>query len=304
MFKATIAACLCAALAAGGAAAQTAPSPVMPNIDASLDGANPARRIGVEVPSHGEALDGRMLLAAGAGTHPTMIMLDGLPGWDSVMDVDIAARAAGWNVLVFRYRGAWGAPGVFSIQHAIEDAAAAVDWLRTPEIAARYGVDARRIVLAGHSMGGFCALAAGRNDRKLAGMIAIDPWDAGLDARMILANPQYRPGYDAALDDPAAVGGVTGHGLAQETLDHAQAWDYVDWAPGLAGRPLLVFGAGHSQIDGNGPAVTDLTKAIRGRDGHALTAFVWPSDHYFTDRRAELTGTIVTWLAGIRPVDQ
>ncbi len=294
--------CLGAALIAGGAQARKAPVPIA--LDAPLDGAHPARRIAVEVPSHGVMLEGRILQAAGAGPHPTMIMLDGLPGWDSVMDVDMAARAAGWTVLVFRYRGAWGSPGTFSVTHAIEDASAAVAWLRTPEVAAKYDVDTRRIVLAGHSMGGFCTLAAGRGDRHVAGLIALDPWNAGGDAKMILATPQYRSGYDAALDDPAAVGGVTGHTIAQETLDHAQAWDYDDWAGDMAGRPLLLFGAGQSQLEGNGPAVGALADNIRKIDGHGLTAVVWPTDHYFTDRRAEMIDTVITWLGSLQPVGQ
>jgi len=159
-------------------------------------------------------------------------------------------------------------------------------------------------VLAGHSMGGFCALAAGRRDRRLAGIVAIDPWNAGGDAKMVLAAPQYRAGYDGAFDDPLALGGVRGKTIAQETLDHAAAWDYDDWAGDMAGRPVLLFGAGNSQIEGNGPAVAALAEAIRAKDGHGLTAYVWPTDHYFTDRRAELIRTIVAWLGTVQPVAQ
>jgi hypothetical protein len=41
-------------------------------------------------------------------------------------------------VLAVHYRGSWGVPGGFSIQHAIEDADAEVEWLRSDAIAARY----------------------------------------------------------------------------------------------------------------------------------------------------------------------
>ena len=59
----------------------------------------------------GVTLDARLYQAAGAGPHPTLVMLDGLPGWHTQADIDMAARRAGWNVLVFHYRGLWGEPG-------------------------------------------------------------------------------------------------------------------------------------------------------------------------------------------------
>jgi hypothetical protein len=47
-----------------------------------------------------------------------------------------------------------GQPGIFSIHHVLEDADAAVTFVLRPEIAEKFGIDTRRIVLGGHSMGG------------------------------------------------------------------------------------------------------------------------------------------------------
>jgi len=64
-------------------------------------------------------------------------------------------RRAGWNVLVPHYRGSWGSAGTFSFTNAIEDTQAAVQFLRDPENAKKYRTDASKIVVIGHSMGGF-----------------------------------------------------------------------------------------------------------------------------------------------------
>ncbi|HEY0325753.1 MAG TPA: alpha/beta fold hydrolase, partial [Allosphingosinicella sp.] len=150
-----------------------------------------------------------MLQAAGPGPHPTLLLLHGLPGNERNLDLAQAARRAGWNVLTFTYRGAWGSEGTFSIQHAVADTEAALGWLRSEEAARDYGVDRGRIVVAGHSMGGYMAAHVAASDIRnpallmsscrppcrggiqvvgsafppLAGVILIDAWDIAADAR-------------------------------------------------------------------------------------------------------------------------
>ena len=80
-------------------------------------------------------------LAAGAGPHPTMLLLHGLPGNERNLDLAQAVRRAGWNVLTFTYRGAWGSEGDFSISNAFEDTRAAMDFLRSDEAISAYGID-------------------------------------------------------------------------------------------------------------------------------------------------------------------
>src|SRR3982750_3357486 len=80
------------------------------------------------------------------------------PGNERNLDLAQDMRRAGWDVLFFNYRGSWGTPGDFSFSHSMEDVAAAVAYLRQPENAKRLRLDPSRIVLVGHSMGGFMAV--------------------------------------------------------------------------------------------------------------------------------------------------
>src|SRR5580698_9643258 len=127
--------------------------------DPAPDSAHPPRSAQVLVPSHGKGMNGLFYLAGGAGPHPTFVLLHGFPGNEQNLDLAQAIRRAGWNVLTMHYRGSWGSPGVFSIAHVLEDADAAVAFVRQPEIAAKYGIDTHRIVLGGHSMGGLATAA-------------------------------------------------------------------------------------------------------------------------------------------------
>jgi uncharacterized protein len=116
-------------------------------------------------------------LAGGAGPHPTMVLLHGFPGNEQNLDLAQAIRRAGWNVLTLHYRGAWGSPGIFSIAHVLEDGDAAVSFVRRPDIAEKCGIDTQRIVLAGHSMGGFASAAHARADERLLGVVSVNDDD-------------------------------------------------------------------------------------------------------------------------------
>ena len=108
----------------------------------------------VHIPTHGLLINGIVYQSSGVGSHPTIVICHGLPGNEKNLDLAQAARRAGWNAVTFNYRGSWGSPGSFRFAQNPQDAAAVLQYLRTPSNAAALGVDTSRIVLAGHSMGG------------------------------------------------------------------------------------------------------------------------------------------------------
>ena len=112
-------------------------------------------------------------MASGRGSHGAVVLLHGLPGYELNGDLAQALRRAGWNVLLFHYRGMWGAGGAFSFSSAIEDTAEAVGFLRDAATATKYRIDPRRVVLIGHSFGGFLAGYKGSRNPDLAGIAMI-----------------------------------------------------------------------------------------------------------------------------------
>ena len=80
--------------------------------------------------------------------------MHGLPGNERNLDLAQAMRRAGWDVLTFTYRGAWGSPGDFSIANAMEDPRRRHSISRAPPMARSSESTPHHIVLAGHSMGG------------------------------------------------------------------------------------------------------------------------------------------------------
>jgi acetyl esterase/lipase len=117
----------------------------------------------------GAVVNGLAYLAAGAGPHPVLVLMHGLPGNEKNLDLAQAVRRAGWSVVTFNYRGSWGSPGAFRFAGNLEDARAVLAYLRDPANAAHLAIDPKRIVVAGHSMGGWVTAMTAERDPDLAG---------------------------------------------------------------------------------------------------------------------------------------
>jgi pimeloyl-ACP methyl ester carboxylesterase len=285
------------ALAIFGVAHADDPSSPIPSAvitDPAPDSANPPRSAQVLIPSHGVGMNGLFYLAGGEGLHPTFILLHGLPGNEQNLDLAQAIRRAGWNVLTLHYRGSWGSPASFSIAHVLEDADAAVAFVRRPDIAEQFAIDARRIVLGGHSMGGFASASHARSDERLLGVVLLDAWNVGTTgdelgkvsgaARAALAAKEF--------DDLGnSLQGATAGSIAEEIVAHRLEWNFLSWADDLTRRPLLVIGASKGIGDENRRLAEAVTRA-----GGKVTAVTLPSDHSFQDHRIALAAEVVNWV--------
>ncbi len=276
------------------APAATAPVPRAVVTDNARDAAHPAANRQVLIPSGGAGMNALFFLAAGSGTKPTLLLLHGLPGNEQNLDLAQAIRRAGWNVLTMHYRGSWGSPGAFSIAGAVEDAEAAMAFLHQPENAAKYGVDPRRILIGGHSMGGFAAARYAAAHPDVAGVVLIDAWNVGADGKELHAHPEMRAAAVAGIGDDLgnSLAGTDATHLAEEVERHAEDWDLLTLAPALATHPALVIGAKH----GGGAANKALADAIRAQRKGKVSSLTLDSDHSFADHRIALSAAVVDWL--------
>lgn len=272
--------------------------PASVTADPARDADHPAASSQVLISSNGSELNALIYMAAGAGPHPTVILLHGIPGNEQNLDLAQAIRRSGWNVLTMHYRGSWGSQGKFSVGHSIEDGDSAVAFIRRPEIAAKYKIDTSRIVLGGHSMGGLVTAAHTRHDPALLGAFLIDAWNAGGDGAEFAALGKDKL-HEAALKEFDDFGhtlqGATPDGTAAELIAHKGDWNYQDWAPQLTRRPLLVIGAAHA----NGEENHKLAAAVAAAGGK-VEDYTLDSDHSFQDHRIALESIVVTWLNGLR----
>ena len=183
-------------------------------IDPPRDSAHPARMEVLHIPSGGLKINGVAYLASGAGVHPTFVFFHGLPGNEKNLDIAQAVRRDGWNAITVNYRGSWGSPGEFRFGNNLEDANAVLAFLRDPANARTLGVDTSRLVIAGHSMGGWVTALTAAHDRGIVGAILISMADMSNAGTAPLA----RRSPSAMADDMESLAGVTAESMADELI--------------------------------------------------------------------------------------
>lgn len=293
---------LVAAALASSAFSQTASLKPAITTDPAPEAAHPAAMESFQLPSHGAQLNALLYIAAGAGPHPTVVLLHGFPGNEKNLDLAQVLRRAGWNVLYFDYRGSWGSPGDFSFTHCIEDAQAAVAWLRDPVNAAKYRVDPQTLVLVGHSMGGMIAIEAGAQDTGIKAIVGISAADFSLSSILHLppgsrnvAAPHLAKSL--AAEGMAPLAGTSPEALASEILKNAAEWDFVSQASRLTTRPVLLITAN----DGLRGVNEALATAIQQSGGKLVTTVHFDTDHAYSDHRIALESAV---LNGLAPLSQ
>ncbi len=278
-------------------AAQT-PSAI--TTDPAPDKANPAAMQSFQIPSHGALLNALMYVAPGAGPHPVVILLHGFPGNEKNLDLAQAIRRAGWDVLYFDYRGSWGTPGSFSFTHSMEDAQAAIAYVRDPANAAKLRANPKQIVLIGHSMGGMIAAYTAAHDSAIWGVALISaanmadraklPEGISAEAR---AAAMAKIAKGLAAEGIAPLAGCTAESLAADLAAHAQEWSLVAQTPGLAKLPVLVI----TSDDGLGPAADALFAALQAAGDQQAKEVHIATDHSYSGKRIELAETVLGGLA-------
>jgi pimeloyl-ACP methyl ester carboxylesterase len=261
--------------------------------------ANRASMQTMQIPSHGALMNALVYVAAGAGPHPAVILLHGFPGNERNLDLAQDMRRAGWDVLYFNYRGSWGTPGDFSFAHGIEDVAAALAYLRQPAVAKNLRLDPARIVLIGHSMGGFMTVQAAAADRAIKAFGMISAADmAGTMQQM--SNKEKKKGdalHDMsaglANEGMAPLSGCTPDGLARELADHGTAWAFRSKVDALKNRTALVV----TSDDGLAPQNGAFADALRAAGDKQVSTLHLPTDHAYSDQRLELSRAVLAWLA-------
>jgi pimeloyl-ACP methyl ester carboxylesterase len=281
---------LAAIAAVSMATAAQAAAPLPPAAiytDPPADKAHPARSEVLHIPSGGVAINGLAYIPSGAGAHPTVVQLHGLPGNEKNLDLAQAIRRAGWTVVTFNYRGSWGSPGAFSFKGNLADARAVLAYVRSPAVAAKLQVDPARLVIMGHSMGGWVTAVTAGQDPGLKGAVMISAADMSSIAPAPLAQR-----LQTAQENMEALSGVTAESMADEMATLTPAMSFAAAAPGLAKKPLLVL----TSDDGLAPEANALVAAIRKGGGTRAAAVHVATDHSWNTARIRLESEVIRWL--------
>jgi len=232
---------------------------------------------GVVFESGGNKLLGTLLLALGDEPKPTALLLHGVPGIEKNFDLAHALRDAGWNSLIFHFRGSWGSAGDYGFETLADDARAALDHLSS---GAHEQIDPKRYALVGHSMGGWTAVKTAARDERVRAVVTIGA----------VTEPS-RVQFTAAMAEVSFTPYLTGITPA-EFETRWQGLDGVLEEAGSLDRPLLIV---HSDQDALVPV--EQAHLLSGASGGRARLELHPeANHAFVWHRRWLIDLVVPWL--------
>lgn len=254
---------------------------------------------GILIPGKRGRILSVLYTAGGEGTHPTVILLHGIPGCERNLDLAQALRRAGFHVMTFHYSGSWGSDGDYSLTHDLEDADTVLDFILQNE---SYGFDKEHIYAVGHSLGGFVCGQLTARRTEIRGAALLMPCNIGRLPQIAQEDPAaYRIICDVLDDSADWLTGTSGEALLREALDHSGAFALENQAQALKEKPVLCIGGTLDlytppQLHG-GP----LAQAVRRAGGTLFREVTYPTDHFFADYRLAVAGTVTEFLKGLLP---
>lgn len=259
----------------------------------------------VEIPSGDALLRGRLFPAQGPTPLATLLIV---PGWggdpDDASGMGAALSARGMNVLFVNFRGVQRSSGTFSYANALADLGAALQWLRRPDTAQRFRVDAARLVLGGNSFGGGVAMAYAASDPSVTRIVSIVGADHGVLARRVRSEAGYEARLRQTLTDTKAPDGpVTFEpdALIREVVAMEPQTDLVLQAPRLANRAVLLIGGWNDTTAPIEREILTVYRALRRTEGADATILAYPDGHGLASSRERVADDIVAWTKARMP---
>lgn len=249
--------------------------------------------------SGGSKLNGLAYTANGPGPHPVVVLFHGYAGNERNLDLAQAFRRAGINVFYFNYRGSWGSGGEFSIANSIQDAAAALEFVRSPGAVSEYANDPNRVGLVGHSFGGFIATITA-SERDVDCLAYLAGADFGAFAQLAEGNPEVQNAFTAALgadmdEDGGPIRGDA-EAMVSEIIDQASTYSLTARAPSLRELPVLLVGGSRDVTASMDQHHHPLAEALRAAGAEGMVELVFDDDHYFSAHRVRLAMELSDWL--------
>lgn len=261
-----------------------------------VDYEHPATALETGFDVDGSYVNATFFLAQGEGPHPSVVLLHGFPGYEKHFDLAHAMRRAGWNVLIFHYRGAWGSEGSFSLPTGLEDVAAAITWVRA--LAKENGrIDADNVAVVGHSVGGFFTLITAASDPSVRCAASLAGVNFGRVGKSFREDPAARANLADAFDSQSGpLSGFSGAAMVQDLIANAETYDFLARIDDLKGHTLLLVAGTRDVVvpidDNHAPLATALDEA----GAQNVTSVILDADHGFSDKRIALTRALVSWL--------
>lgn len=261
----------------------------------------PPTPVPVEFRSGDETIRGHFFPTAAPMPLATLALIPGFGGSTAdVLGLGQRLSARDVNVLVFNNRGVQQSGGTLTYANALDDAAAALEWLRAPETRARFRIDPARLALGGHSFGGAIAILHAARDTSVRRVVSMAGADHGSYARRLRDVAGYRETLRGVLASARAPEGqirLDPDAIVDDILANEAGYSHPAQAARFAGRAVLLVGGWD---DGTCPIereILPMYRALKAVPGSEASIVAYGDGHAFAASREQLARDVHAWLA-------
>ena len=252
-------------------------------------------QFGRRIPSDGNLLFARCYkptLDFEGERRPAVIIMHGFPGNEQYPDVSQAFRRAGFVVVQFTFRGAWGSYGDYRFSSLKDDALAVLAYIK--ENAEELSVDTDNIFYMGHSMGGFTALRALADGAEVKGAVLVAPCNA---AEIFVSD---RDAYNWLMDFGKPFlrfgEGKDVSVLYDEMEAHNEEWNFKTLAAQIDDKYDILIVGGEKDVLCPIPVHVDPILNVFRANNKSFEFVTFDSDHNIQRDRIAFIRTVCDWL--------
>jgi hypothetical protein len=245
----------------------------------------------------GDKLIAMVYVAQGEGPHPTVILYHGFPGHEKNIDLAQTLRRAGYNVMIFHYRGCWSSQGAYSISNVLEDAEAAINAIKSEDCVSSCRVDPSQIILMGYSLGGFAALITIANHPEIKSMAFMVGYNFGRYAKGLFGDEiKIRKAEEFWADCFAPLSGITQEQFIEELIENREKWDLVNHAMKLKDKKLLFVCGEYDRVADMENHNDPIVQILKNINSISLSEVILKTDHDCSNMRIKLAESLLEWL--------
>lgn len=221
----------------------------------------------------------------------SFLFLPGLPGTDKNEDLAETLCFDGFRVLCLSFSGTCGSDGTYSLEHSLEDAETAYNYLAA--------TGPGGVSIFGHSMGGFVSAQTAATHPETKSLIMMFPCDIGRlpiwDSESIMTSYVVK---DFMYNHASSLSGVSSEELISEIYANANSFSLVRLSSALSRIPILMIGGTKDRYAPPALNCQPLYSSLKQNPDANVTYKEFETGHYGADCRGVIGIAIEDFLRG------